>query len=73
MEARRNELAEWITREGGGTQFKAQIEVSACIAHAQEAASFPTRVERRILLSNFPGKESRVYRAPVGVIGVISP
>src|SRR5690606_23312831 len=27
----------------------------------------------RIVASNIPGKESRVYRAPLGVIGVISP
>jgi aldehyde dehydrogenase (NAD+) len=73
MEARRQELAEWIIREAGGTQFKAQIEVSACIEQAREAASFPTRVEGRIFHSNFPGKECRVYRGPVGVIGVISP
>ena len=73
MEARRAELVEWLIREGGGSTLKAQIEVGACISHAQEAASFPTRVEGRILNSNFPGKESRVYRGPVGVIGVISP
>jgi aldehyde dehydrogenase (NAD+) len=38
-----------------------------------EAASAPYRVQGRILPSDIPGKENRVYRQPVGVVGVISP
>jgi aldehyde dehydrogenase (NAD+) len=38
-----------------------------------EAASFPHRVAGRVLPIDEPGTESRVYRQPIGVIGVISP
>lgn len=38
-----------------------------------EAASFPYRVAGRILPSDIDGKENRVYRRPLGVIGIISP
>ncbi|MBI1681826.1 aldehyde dehydrogenase family protein, partial [Citrobacter portucalensis] len=34
---------------------------------------FPGRVHGRVLPSNVPGKENRVYREPLGVVGVISP
>ncbi|OTF65039.1 aldehyde dehydrogenase, partial [Pseudomonas aeruginosa] len=38
-----------------------------------ESASFPARVHGRIVESDVPGKESRVYRSAIGVVGVISP
>src|SRR5690606_40869724 len=38
-----------------------------------EAASMAHHVEGRIMPSDVPGKESRVYRRPVGVVAVISP
>ncbi len=38
-----------------------------------EAATFPSRVEGPILPADIPDKESRVYRTPVGVVGMISP
>jgi aldehyde dehydrogenase (NAD+) len=38
-----------------------------------EAMSFPSRVEGPIMPCDIPGKEARVYRQPVGVVGMISP
>jgi aldehyde dehydrogenase (NAD+) len=38
-----------------------------------EAATFPTRQEGQILPTDIAGKEARVYRQPVGVVGMISP
>lgn len=73
MEARREELKQWIIRESGGTHVKADIELGVTIGITKEAATFPSRVEGRILPSDIPGKEGRVYRKPLGVIGVISP
>lgn len=73
MEARREEISEWIIRESGGTHVKAQFELDVTIGITQESASFPHRIEGRILQSDIPGKEGRVYRKPLGVIGVISP
>lgn len=70
---RREEIIDWVIRESGSTRIKAQIEWGAARAITLESASLPSRVHGRILASNIPGKESRVYRTPLGVIGVISP
>ncbi|WP_295485266.1 aldehyde dehydrogenase family protein [uncultured Pseudomonas sp.] len=73
FDARREEIIDWIIRESGSTRIKAQIEWGAARGITQESASFPARVHGRILPSNVPGKENRVYREPLGVVGVISP
>lgn len=73
MEARADELRGWITRESGSTQVKAAFELGAAQAITAEAATFPTRLHGQILATSTPGEESRVYRVPLGVIGVISP
>lgn len=73
FDERREEIINWIIRESGSTRIKAQIEWSAARGITQESASFPARVYGRILPSNVPGKENRVYREPLGVVGVISP
>jgi aldehyde dehydrogenase (NAD+) len=73
LDARHDEVTDWIIRESGGTRLKAEAEFQSTRWITLEAASFPNRVEGRILATDEPGKESRVYRAPLGVIGVISP
>ncbi|WP_262137727.1 aldehyde dehydrogenase family protein [Pseudomonas sp. Marseille-Q5117] len=73
FDQRREEIIDWIIRESGSTRLKAQIEWGAARAISLESASFPARVHGRILPSNVPGKENRVYREPLGVVGVISP
>ena len=73
FDERREEIINWIIRESGSTRIKAQIEWGAARAITLESASLPSRVHGRIMASNVPGKESRVYRAPLGVVGVISP
>lgn len=73
FDERREEIIDWIIRESGSTRIKAQIEWGAARAIILESASLPGRVHGRIVPSDIPGKESRVYRAPLGVIGVISP
>lgn len=73
FDERREEIIDWIIRESGSTRIKAQIEWGAARAITLESASLPSRVHGRIVNSNVPGKESRVYRKPLGVIGVISP
>ena len=59
----------------GGRQhrIKAQLEWNSVHAVLLEAAAQPYMVEGRIAPADMPGKESRVYRKPVGVVGVISP
>ena len=38
-----------------------------------ECSTLPSRAHGRILAGDFPGKENRIYRKPVGVVAVISP
>lgn len=73
IDARRQEIIDWLVAESGSTVLKANVEVAAARAITVEAASYPYRVHGRILESNVPGKENRVYRGPLGVVGVISP
>ncbi len=73
MESRRKEIIEWLIRESGSARVKASLEFDFTLGIMREAASFPHRAAGRILPIDEPGKESRAYRQPVGVIGVISP
>jgi aldehyde dehydrogenase (NAD+) len=73
LEERREEIISWLVAESGSTVLKANIELGAAIGITNESASFPHRVQGRILESNTAGKENRVYRRPLGVVGVISP
>jgi len=73
MRARKEEITGWLVRETGGTVAKAELEWGLVTGEFLEAASAPHRVAGRIMLSDIPGKESRVYRRPVGVVAVISP
>jgi len=73
MEARREEIVSWIIHESGGTRIKANLEWNTVHGVLLEATTLPYLVEGRILPADIPGKESRMYRKPVGVVGVISP
>jgi aldehyde dehydrogenase (NAD+) len=73
MEARREEIVDWLIHESGSTRIKANLEVDLAQAITREAATFPSRMGGPIVPSDIPGKESRVYRQPVGVVGMISP
>jgi len=73
LDARHEEIASWLIHESGSTRVKANIEIASARGIVLEAASFPGRVEGRILAAAMPGQDSRVYREPLGVVGVISP
>lgn len=73
LDDRKDEIIGWLIREAGSTRIKAEIEWRSTRAITLESASLPGRVHGRILPSDVPGKESRVYRTPLRVIGVISP
>nr|WP_100549255.1 MULTISPECIES: aldehyde dehydrogenase family protein [unclassified Pseudomonas] len=73
FDERHDELVNWIIRESGSTLVKAEIEWASAKAITLEAASFPNRVHGRIVETNVADKESRIYRRPLGVVGVISP
>ncbi|MBO9682197.1 MAG: aldehyde dehydrogenase family protein [Flavisolibacter sp.] len=73
IEQRKDEIADLMTKECGSTVVKRAIELQIGINIIREAASFPTRQHGYVFDSFTPGKESRVYRKPLGVVGVISP
>jgi vanillin dehydrogenase len=66
-------IIDWLIKESGSTYMKAAGEVKVSINSMKEAATYPYRMEGKILPSQVPGKENRVYREPLGVVGVISP
>ncbi|UYQ63575.1 aldehyde dehydrogenase family protein [Streptomyces peucetius] len=73
IEDREEEIAETIVAELGGTRLKAAFELHLAKEFLREAVNLSLRPEGRILPSPVDGKENRVYRVPVGVVGVISP
>jgi len=73
LDSRAEEIIGWIIRESGSTRLKATIELMSAKGIVLEAASFPSRMQGELLPSVFPGQSSRVYREPLGVVGIISP
>lgn len=71
--ARHDEIIDWLVREAGSTIAKSEVEWAVVVGGFYEAAGMPTRAAGSILPSDIPGKESRVYRKPIGVVGLISP
>ncbi|MFH8339204.1 aldehyde dehydrogenase family protein [Streptomyces sp. AM6-12] len=73
VEDREQEIADLIIAELGGTRVKAGFELHLAKEFLRESIHLALRAEGRILPSPGEGKENRVYRVPVGVVGVISP
>ncbi len=73
VDERETELAAAITAECGGTAVKAAFELHLVREFLREALHLALRAEGRILPSPDDTKENRLYRLPVGVVGVISP
>lgn len=73
VEDHTDDITDIIVDELGGTRLKAAFEIGLVLDMLKEAATFPLRMEGRILPSPIDDKENRLYRQPVGVVGVISP
>lgn len=73
IDERESELSAAITAECGGTAVKAAFELHLVREFLREALHLALRAEGRILPSPDDTKENRLYRLPVGVVGVISP
>ncbi|MDB5172238.1 MAG: Aldehyde dehydrogenase, partial [Phycisphaerales bacterium] len=65
MDARREEIVDWLIRESGSTRIKANFELQIARAITLEASTFPSHAHGSIQPNDVPGKESRVYREPV--------
>jgi aldehyde dehydrogenase (NAD+) len=73
IEKNEDDIADIIIDELGGTHFKAAIEILLTKTFIKEASTYPLRMVGEIHPSTIDGKENRLYRIPVGVVGVISP
>jgi aldehyde dehydrogenase (NAD+) len=73
IKEREQEITDVIIAELGGTRVKAGFELHLAKEFLREAIHLSLRPEGRIIPSPIDGKENRVYRVPVGVVGVISP
>ena len=73
IEKNEGDITELIIEELGGTHLKAFIEILLAKSSLKEASTYPLRMKGEILPSTIEGKENRLYRVPVGVVGVISP
>ncbi|MFJ4686174.1 aldehyde dehydrogenase family protein [Streptomyces sp. NPDC088789] len=73
VEEREAEIAEAIISELGGTRVKAGFELHLAKEFLRDSIGLATAEEGRLIPSPVPGKENRLYRVPVGVVGVVSP
>jgi aldehyde dehydrogenase (NAD+) len=73
IQERSEEITEAIIAELGGTRLKAGFELHLVSEFLREAIQLAVRSEGKIVASPVDGKENRLYRVPVGVVGVISP
>ncbi|GAA0437039.1 aldehyde dehydrogenase family protein [Virgibacillus sp. AGTR] len=73
IESNHESIVSIIIEEIGGTRLKAEFEIGLVTNIIKEASTFPFRMDGKILTSPIDHKENRVYRVPVGVVGVISP
>jgi aldehyde dehydrogenase (NAD+) len=73
VEEHEQEITEAIVAELGSTRIKAAYEVHLAREFLRDAVQLPLRTEGRLITSPVDGKENRVYRVPVGVVGVITP
>ena len=73
MEENKELIIDWLIKEAGSTFMKANSEFQASMNILKESTTYPYRMEGKILPSQTLGKENRVYRNPLGVIGIISP
>ncbi|MGM8365924.1 aldehyde dehydrogenase family protein [Virgibacillus sp. W0181] len=74
IEENNDDIAKIIMEELGATKLKADFEVGLVINMIKEASTFPARMVGSIHPSaTDEHKENRVYRKPLGVVGVLSP
>lgn len=73
VERNEAEITDLIIEELGGTGLKAFFEIGLVKNIIKEASTYPLRMKGEILPSTVDGKENRLYRVPIGVVGVISP
>lgn len=70
----RSEIVDIISRETGGSQMKANVELDLTLEILEASCDLVDQVyNRREVTSSIHGKKNEVYRLPLGVITSISP
>jgi benzaldehyde dehydrogenase (NAD) len=73
LERNSAEITTWMVRESGCIPPKAAQEIAASIGQLDQAASLISHPLGHVLPSLTPGRTSTARRAPIGVVGVITP
>jgi benzaldehyde dehydrogenase (NAD) len=73
LEANAVEIAQWIVRETGAVQSKADFEVQLAADEIHQAAGLPTQPCGYLLPGPRPDRLNMALRLPLGVVGVIAP
>jgi aldehyde dehydrogenase (NAD+) len=73
MQDRQLEITDWLVHETGLPVARAELEWYLTRAALLGAAGVPHQVTGRIVPSDLPDRQHRVYRVPAGVVAVISP
>ena len=73
VERRRDELARMVTRENGKPPVQSQGEVTMAVDHLRWFAEEARRGYGRIIPPQAAGKRHLVTKAPIGVVGAITP
>ena len=73
MQDRKVEITSWLIRETGAPVGQAELEWSLTRSAMLRGAAVPHQVAGRIMPSDLPEQESRMYRRPAGVVAVITP
>lgn len=73
VEQNEADITDMIIEELGGTRLKSFFEIMIVKNIIKEASTYPLRMNGEIIPSTVDGKENRLYRVPIGVVGVISP
>src|SRR3984957_19388624 len=73
LEARRDEVTDWLIHETGAPVAAAELEWNLAREALLTAAALPDQGTGSIVPSDLPGRQTRVCRVPAGVIAAISP
>jgi malonate-semialdehyde dehydrogenase (acetylating)/methylmalonate-semialdehyde dehydrogenase len=73
LDARREELAQSVTREMGKTIADARAEVARMIEMVEAACAIPTTMQGRVIEDVSRGVDAETVRQPVGVCAAIVP
>jgi aldehyde dehydrogenase (NAD+) len=74
LKANRAAIVDVVSRETGGTQLKANVELHLALEVLEEAINFADEIHKiREVPGSVEGKVNHIHRLPLGVISSISP